>query len=51
MSPRQSNKYNRAAGIFDGAMSILTGIAANESMRTGKPVEVKKLVKNLCAIK
>ncbi|MFH1377954.1 MAG: Gfo/Idh/MocA family oxidoreductase [Planctomycetota bacterium] len=36
---------HHAAGMRDGAMSILTGIAANESMKTGLPVDVTKLVK------
>lgn len=36
--------YNRAASHVDGAMSILTGIAANESIKTGMPVKVKDLV-------
>ena len=35
---------HHAAGLKDGAMSILTGIAANESMKTGLPVDVRKLV-------
>jgi predicted dehydrogenase len=34
-----------AAGYVDGAMSILTGIAANKSMATGLPVTVADLVK------
>ncbi|MCF6177339.1 MAG: Gfo/Idh/MocA family oxidoreductase [Victivallaceae bacterium] len=34
-----------AAGYVDGAMSILTGIAANKSMATGQPVTVADLVK------
>jgi hypothetical protein len=34
----------RAAGHVDGAMSILTGIAANRSMATGLPVTVANLV-------
>jgi hypothetical protein len=33
-----------AAGYVDGANSILTGIAANESIRTGLPIKVKDLV-------
>lgn len=33
-----------AAGYVDGARSILTGIAANISMKTGLPVNVKDLV-------
>jgi predicted dehydrogenase len=35
----------RAASHVDGAMSILVGIAANLSMRTGRPVEVGDLVR------
>jgi hypothetical protein len=34
-----------AAGYVDGARSILTGIAANLSMRTGQPVRVRDLVR------
>jgi predicted dehydrogenase len=36
---------NRAASHVDGAMSILVGIAANISMRTGRPVHVGDLVR------
>lgn len=36
--------YNRAASHVDGAMSILTGIAGNHSIRTGMPVMIKDLV-------
>jgi hypothetical protein len=36
--------YKRAASHVDGAMSILTGIAANTSIRTGQPVKVDELV-------
>lgn len=39
--------YLRAANFADGAMSILTGIAANKSMRTGKQVRIKSLVKGI----
>ncbi|GGD84287.1 Gfo/Idh/MocA family oxidoreductase [Paenibacillus nasutitermitis] len=39
------DKFNRAADHRDGAMSILTGIAANRSIRTGLPVQVSDLVK------
>jgi len=35
----------RAAGYIDGVRSVLVGIAANESMRTGRPVNVDELVK------
>lgn len=34
----------RAASHVDGAMSILTGIAANKSIATGMPVNIKDLV-------
>ncbi|MCX7031676.1 MAG: Gfo/Idh/MocA family oxidoreductase [Spirochaetes bacterium] len=37
--------FNRAASHVDGAWSILTGIAANKSIRTGLPVDVDSLVK------
>ena len=36
--------FNRAAGYIDGAMSILTGIAANKSIASGMPVDVMSLV-------
>jgi hypothetical protein len=39
------DRFNRAASHIDGAMSILTGIAGNISMRTGLPVNVDQLVK------
>lgn len=35
----------RAASHVDGAMSILTGVAANKSMATGMPVNIDDLVK------
>ena len=40
----QPDPLNHAAGYIDGAKSILTGIAANISMKTGEPVQVKDLV-------
>jgi hypothetical protein len=39
------NRFHRAASHVDGTMSILTGIAANVSMRTGLPVHIDDLVK------
>ena len=36
--------FKRAADYQDGAMSILTGIAANKSIASGMPVDVLKLV-------
>lgn len=37
--------FNRAANHVDGARSILTGIAANRSIKTGQSVKVDELVK------
>lgn len=39
------DRFKRAANHIDGAKSILTGIAANRSIRTGLPVRVDELVK------
>jgi len=36
--------FHRAADHVDGARSILTGIAANQSIRTGLPVKIDGLV-------
>ncbi|WP_046215732.1 Gfo/Idh/MocA family protein [Paenibacillus wulumuqiensis] len=36
--------FHRAANHIDGARSILTGIAANQSIRTGLPVQVDSLI-------
>ena len=41
----KEDKFNRAASHEDGAMSILTGIAANKSIATGMPIEIENLVK------
>lgn len=41
----EEDPFKRAASHVDGAMSILTGIAGNISMRTGMPVNVDGLVK------
>lgn len=41
---RKPDPLKRAAGHLDGARSILTGIAANESFATGLPVRVKDLL-------
>lgn len=42
---KQDDRFNRAASHIDGAMSIMTGIAANRSIRTGQPVKVGDLFK------
>lgn len=38
------DKFKRAANQVDGAMSILTGVAANKAIATGLPVNVESLV-------
>lgn len=39
------DKFHRAANQVDGAMSILTGVAANKSIASGMPVKIDTLVK------
>lgn len=39
-----ADPFNRAASHIDGAASILLGIAANESMATGQPINVDDLL-------
>jgi predicted dehydrogenase len=38
------DRFKRAASHIEGAMSILVGISANKSMRTGLPVNIKDMV-------
>ncbi|PZE22099.1 Gfo/Idh/MocA family protein [Paenibacillus xerothermodurans] len=40
----EPDRFKRAASHVDGAMSILTGIAGNRSLKTGLPVKVSDLV-------
>lgn len=42
---RKPDPLKRAAGHLDGARSILTGIAANESFATGQAVKVETLLR------
>lgn len=42
---KKADPLNRAADHLDGARSILTGIAANESFLTGEPVQVDDLLR------
>ena len=39
------DEFHRAASHVDGAMSILTGVAANKSIASGMPVNIEDLVK------
>ena len=41
----EPDPFNRAASHVDGAMSILTGVAANKSIVSGLPVNIDDLVK------
>lgn len=41
---KKQDKYNRSATYIDGAMSILTGIAANKSIATEMPINVLSLI-------
>jgi len=41
----EPDEFNRAASHVDGAMSILTGVAANKSIASGLPVDIDDLVK------
>jgi predicted dehydrogenase len=43
----QEDPLGRAAGHKEGALSILTGIAANKSMATGLPVNISELFPEL----
>ena len=40
----KDDPFGHAADFTDGAMSILTGVGANISMRTGAPVKVQELI-------
>ena len=40
----EEDEFNRAASHVDGAMSILTGIAGNQSIASGQAVHIKDLV-------
>jgi len=41
----EHDPYSRAASHIDGAMSILTGIAANKSIASNQPINIKDLLK------
>lgn len=41
--PTMPDPYRQAAGARDGAMSILVGIAARESVKTGEPIRIASL--------
>jgi predicted dehydrogenase len=39
-----TDPMNRSATARDGALALLTGLAANESLRTGQPIPIKDLL-------
>lgn len=41
----EADRFKRAASHVDGVMSIMTGIAANQSIATGQPVQIENLIK------
>jgi len=42
-TPEKEDPYQRPAGVRDGAMSILIGIAARNSVESGRPVRIAEL--------
>lgn len=42
-NPNEKDPFDRAAGVRDGAMSILIGIAARKSIESGEPVKIAEL--------
>ena len=42
-NPEASDPYKHSAGVRDGAMSILIGIAARNSIETGEPIRIASL--------
>ena len=43
VNPNQKDKFDRSAGLRDGAMSILIGIAARKSIESGNPIKIQEL--------
>lgn len=43
VNPGKKDPFDRAAGIRDGAMSILIGIAARKSIEIGRPVKINEM--------
>lgn len=39
----KKDEFDRAAGLRDGAMSVLIGIAARKSIESGKPIKIEDL--------
>jgi predicted dehydrogenase len=45
MGKNENDKTKRFAGAWDGALSVLLGTAARESLKSGKPVKIEELLK------
>src|SRR5690606_23999225 len=43
VNPESTDPFDRAAGLRDGAMSCLIGVAARKSVETGKPIRIADL--------
>lgn len=43
VNPGEKDPFDRAAGVRDGAMSVLIGIAARKSIEKGAPVKIAEL--------
>jgi hypothetical protein len=43
INPDKQDPFERPAGLRDGAMSILIGIAARKSIESGEPVKIGEL--------
>jgi hypothetical protein len=43
MHPDAEDPFKRAAGLRDGAMSVLIGVAARKSIESGEPVRIAEL--------
>ena len=45
MGKDENDRTKRFAGVDEGALSVLVGVAARESLKTGKPVKINDLAK------
>ena len=43
LHPEQKDPFDRAAGLRDGVMSILIGVAARKSIESGEPIQIAEL--------
>ncbi|MNY52884.1 putative oxidoreductase YteT precursor [compost metagenome] len=43
LNPNSDDPFKHSAGIRDGIMSLLVGVAARKSIETAKPVRIKDL--------